>query len=955
MPPSKLAELERRVRQHAAVRLGAETGGTGTTGDAGDARWLAGARRFLRAERQILYREHRHGTSGIELARWRSTVLDVFLQALFARALRGSSPDECAAVALVAHGGYGRGELCPCSDIDIMLVFDGAAPAFSEQLRERVTGGVLYPLWDLRLKPGHASRTIAETLEQSGVDAVTRNTLLDSRLVAGAPEIFEKLAAGARAALLADGARSQVRHLLRQMGERRARFGGSVFVQEPNIKEGVGGLRDFHTLAWLARLASETGAGGGGALREVTGGGAGGVEALAKIGWLTAAEARAATDAYSRLLRVRSELHFQTQPRHEEVLSLERQPGVAAALAGDKRATGTGGSDGTSGERAAERDSDREQNWIRQIEDLMRAYYEAAETIRQTVGAVAWRFGKEGTGTTGSEGTAGEGAPAAAGTAFDGFVLRGGVLSAARADVFAEEPSRLVRVFRHAQQFNAAPDFPLLRLVRENLALLKPATAAGTAGDAATSAAARAAACFLAILADGGRVAPALELMHEAGVLCRLLPEFSGVRCLVQREIFHRYTVDVHTLLCLRELDAVFRATGDAGAVMRYRDALFETGEPALLYLALLLHDIGKQFGVARHAITGAELAANVLRRLGVRGAAADMVLWLVRSHLDMAEFWRRHDLDDPANIAAFAATVGDPRRLRYLYALTYCDSRATTPELWNDYKHSLHTQLYRGALRILEGGRGKSGGTGATGGAPSFDKVVSAADTDAVLQEFFHGLANANGLGALAPVTRWRALGGGVSEVTIATWDREGLFHKLAGAFTVAGASILAAKASVRADRVALDTFHVFTTGDDGAPAAAALSRALEDALVHGVDHEEEILRLRAEADRRADARPPRERHLRADTGAVVSVAAAPPRRIEVAFRAADRPGLLFFATRLFYRRRLNLTFARVDTELGEARDAFYLEPFAGDPDLSPAELADLRAALTAELAASQ
>jgi UTP:GlnB (protein PII) uridylyltransferase len=573
--------------------------------------------------------------------------------------------------------------------------------------------------------------------------------------------------------------------------------------------------------------------------------------------------------------------------------------------------------------------------------------------------------------------------------------------------------------------------------------------------------------CFFAILADAGRVAPAIARMYESGVLCRFLPEFAGIRCLVQREIFHRYTVDQHTLLSLRELDTLFSpANATNPTTAPYRDALLETGEPALLYLALLLHDIGKRHGVARHAETGAADAEKILRRLHVRPAARDEVIALVRDHLAMSAFWQTNDLDDPANLRTFAARAGTAHHLRYLYALTYCDARATSPDLWNDYKNSLHRQLYRGALAHLEPPTTTAAARRhsiETALADTIERDELAAHLQHVPDRYLEQcdaaeialhiqlvsrklrtLTSATGGGAAAPAIHWAdAPHSGVSTVTLATRDAEGLFYKLAGAFVAAGFDILRARGFTRTDGIAIDIFQVQATTPlspasavlpiygKGTPHATALSpqqvlcfpftgrehpapppppcrphsrqakaplfiasavlpvygkgtphatastvppppppgkshrqpeattapapappcsrfaRAADEALVHLRDFEPEIRRRAAAAEA---ARPRRERQMRAVVPArpQVTVHSEEHRhRVVVTVKAPDTTGLLFFLARLFYRHRFNITFAGINTETGVATDTFYLEPFTGEPDKTPAQLAALTTAL--------
>ena len=890
--------LFNRVRLHAEKRGLADA-------TASAAEWLVRAKKFARLEGQVLLRKHRQGGAGLEMARWRATVLDVLLGALLRNALRDGTAE---AVSVVALGGYGRGELCPFSDIDVLFLYDDTQMKGPDLavLQERVTRGVLYPLWDLHYTVGHSSRTLGEVASAMHDDAVSCNALMDARLVTGDEELFSQLEEVVRTvALGTEKARvAHARFLLGEQSRRHARLGGSVFMQEPDVKNGAGGLRDFHTLCWLARLM---GIGNG-------------VDALARAGVLRQGEAKALKAAYSFLLRVRNELHFLSK-RAVEVLSLEGQRAVAHGL----------------GFTAGDGDG------MRGMELLMRDYYKAAEAVRFAGRSVEWAFLKRCEGDT-AENMAGEG------IVFDGFALHRGRLGAARQDVFDADPTRLMRVFRHAQQFRATVDFALLRLVRERVELLTPRVAASRG----------VVDCFLAILADAGRVGEVVALMHEAGVLGRFLPEFTGIHCLVQREVFHRYTVDVHTLLCLRELDAVFM--GGTPAAERYREVLCETDEPALPYVALLLHDIGKQLGVAGHAASGAEMAEKILRRLGVRGAARREVVALIREHLAMSEFWQRHDLDEPENLRLFASQSGSAQRLRYLYVLTFCDARATAPDLWNDYKEALHRRLFTGALAYLET---------QSGGVPSgvrelrervrkeFEKSgVGEDEVEAHLRnvprrylqqstvdevclhvrmvnQLLWTITSAHGAGALSPVIHWADDGvPGVCVVSVVSWDREGLFYQLAGAFAVAGLNILSCKASARADHVAIDVFCVApANGGTTVPMGVreAFSRNVEEALVQGLNLEGAV-RRRAEEVASGTA-VARERRWRAPVTSKVTVQREVAQgRTVVEVETADRAGLLFFLGRLFFRHRLDIVFARVATERGVAVDTFYLVPFSGE-----------------------
>ena len=859
--------------------------------------------------------------SGLETTHWRTAVIDVLLEHL----LRGALADAPACwhdtIAILALGGYGRRELCPFSDIDVMFLYDDTLPAAElSHLQERITDRVLYPLWDLKLKVGHASRTIPETLEAARSDPVTLNALVEARHIAGSPALFSTFLAAQQEALRNTGPAALARFLLAEQASRHEKFGGSLFVQEPEIKNGVGGLRDYHTLCWVARLLFH----------------AHGPAGLVAQNFLTTAEGKSLENAYSFLLRIRNELHFEST-RATEILNLEKQITVASALHYP-------GSD-----------------WVHQVETLMRDYFRAAETIRQVARAVEWRFAQTLSAPAQSH-------SAATATLFDGFSMANGYLSAAAPDVFDHDPVRLLRVFRNAQQYRVTPDFPLLRLVREKTVLLTPRIARSS----------QAIHCFFAILADAGHVGDTLTDMHEAGVLTRFLPEFEGLRCLVQREIFHRYTADVHTLLCLRELDAIFLSSDPERS--RYRTALLETDEPALLYLVLLLHDIGKQFGIADHAETGAHLAEKILRRLGIAPKARTLVTRLIHLHLAMAEFWRKHDLDEPANIERFAELTSSESLLRYLYVLTYCDAKATAPDLWNSYKNALHSQLFLQTLAHFE----RSNSQHSQDHLSPQDMLrreivekgligedITSEELDAhfalvpdryfqqygpedtclhirMVNKLLFTITSAHGAGSLSPVIHWQDnKTKGISDVTIVTWDRAGLFYKIAGAFSVAGLNILGAKAIARSDHIAIDTFHIEKSIKDPLLAEElrdAFSHTLDEALVQERDLEPAI---RAQILRVAKRpRTAREKLLAAvPVKSKVSVYHdAKLHRTVVELSAGDRIGLLFFLGRLFYRHHLDIAFARITTENNAAVDTFYLEPFPGEADKTPAELKSLR-----------
>ncbi len=878
------------------------------------------AKAFLSLEKRFQQSLHRRGAGGLVVAKERAAMVDVLLEALWTSAtaaLGGIGPGEAC---LVALGGYGRGELCPHSDLDILLLYSSRVPEERlESLRRVLTDGILYPLWDMGFKVGHASRNIAETLAEARANIISKIALLETRLVAGDPAHHADFRLALAAELRTPGfARDTVRHLLDEQDRRREKHGDSVVVQEPDVKNGVGGLRDLHTLVWLARILHDARD-----LRDIV-----------ARGRLSAPDAHRLDECRSFLLRVRNELHY-LSPKANDTLTLEKQPVVAENLGYD------------------------ETDWVERVERFMRDYYAAADFIMRTVREAEWLLERPSAGKsfTLAAPKTGSGGNIVRTEAFD---IADGRIGAQRTTVFDEDPVRLIRVFHHAQRHGAQVSGDLVRLIREKAKLLTFRYARDPEAHKA----------FLAILGESGRVYPALHAMRDLGVLTRYLPEFAPMICLVQHELYHRYTADIHTLLCIRELDRVF--TGETPGADAYREAVFGLEDASLLYLILLLHDIGKPLGIKGHAETGVRVAAPFLDRLGVSGERRAQVDGIIRAHLDMGAFWQRHDVEDPDMIARFADRIGTAEMLRLLYAHTFCDARATTQGLWNSYKDSLHTRLYRNTLARLEGRAQADSEPLREAIVAACDKIGYTPDTpreavathlalsplrylrriDAatalrhtrLIGRLLGTIIGAEGSESLMPAVEWDDdLATGMGVVTLASWDRPGLFYRVCGAFAGCGLSIHATHAYSREDGIALDVFHV-TEADDTPPRAArraAFMKNLHDILVDEIDPRAAIAKQASSRAARRDAlRRPRDPRVIVEYDAEL-------RRTVVEIRAMDRLGLLFELGRILFGYRRDITFARIATESGYARDTFYLTPFPQEPEPTP----ELNEALRAEL----
>lgn len=898
---------------------------------------LAACKTYLQAETAALHARHTAGAPGLEIVRARAAFMDRMVRELFDQAMRryesahGKPP---APVSLVALGGYGRGELSPLSDIDVMFLFPAKTkPAAIKAFLEHLTNEILYPLWDCGLKVGHSVRNVDEVFTEARNDIQTLTSLLESRLIAGSSSLYETFAQAYRAFSTAEDPKGYIAARLADQTQRRAKYGDTVFLQEPDLKNGVGGLRDYQNALWMSRVKL----------------GISSIDELVTQNYLRPDELAEFTRAYDFLLRVRNELHFLSS-RMTDLLDLDLQPRVAQNL------------------------GYAETDMLLRVERFMQDYYRSAQTIfrvsKLIESRLALTIGRDAHGAKVSLRESLRASRFLRNKRLDGFVLRGRDLAAENSQVFRDDPVRLIRVFRHRQQLDCALDFHLAALIRESLPLLTEEVR--QSADANIS--------FRAILSETGAVFPTLNLMHELGVLGRFIPEFDGLTCLVQHEFYHRYTADVHTLEAIRQLDLIF--TDAEPITLKYREAIHETAKPTLLYLTLLLHDIGKAEGIQGHAEKGVSIALPILERLGVSSESRDLVAFVIKNHLVMARFWQKRDVDDPKTAAAFAEIVGDAEKLRSLYVHTFCDARGTAASLWNGYKDTLHTALFHATMdhlnlgdAVLASHESKKQMTQQElitrkipgisdeeivahfGLLPERYFIQTSSDEISLHIQMVHRLlksiATADSVGSLKPIIDWKDdLNRSLTIVNVVTWDRAGLFYKLAGAFSVAGLSILGAKVISRSDHIAIDTFYVVEPGRGVVQSVSAqetFARTIEEALVSNKDLYPDIV---AQAKKYAASR------FTATTNGEALHTSFPPtvevyhelamQRTIVEIQARDQIGLLYRLAKIISDQGFDITFARIGTERGVAIDTFYIESSESAQPIDTARLQALRDTLT-------
>lgn len=917
--------LFRRIRQHADKRLRFHE-------HSSRLERVDKLREYLRLEREMLLRYHLKGDSGLRVTRARTIIVDVLLQHLFDFALSTAARSQQqppSRVALVALGGYGRCELSPLSDIDVMFLFAKPQSGQLQPIQATFTDEILYPMWDLGLKVGYSSRTIKEAIQEASAEDKSLNAMLEARHVCGDQSLFDEFQRSFERYFKSIDSKNYFNHRLGNQRERRAKHGNTVYLQEPEIKNGVGGLRDYQNILWMAKFRF----------------GKADLESLEKKKFLQPSDTRALLNAYDYLLRVRNELHF-TSRRATDLLDLERQPKIAWAL------------------------GYKQQDIFERVETFMRDYYEAAQTIFTTTRLLERQLANElpKRSTPLTFQAVIDSRRVDRQRFIDGFMITPGEISMIETGAFATNPERLIRVFRYMQQFEAEPDLRLQIAIRESAHLITPEVVGSPNANKT----------FRSILQSSGQVFSTLSKMHELRVLGRFIPEFGRLTCMVQHEYYHRYTADIHTLATIEHADRVL--TDASKESIAYGRILRATEVPNLIYLMLLLHDIGKAVSIKNHARIGREIADPILQRLGVEDRFHKHVLFIIENHLEMARFWQHYDLDDPRTAQSFAEFVGDTDTLRYLCVLTYCDAHGTAEGLWNGYKDSLHQTLFRKAIEILEEDKSvieqrnrqqilmikKEVLERTRGRLPtdqieahfnllperyfiqhSADEIIKHME---MIESLLENITNADSLGSLMPVVDWHDdPDQGMSVVNIVTWDRAGLFYKLAGALTVAGVSILSTKAISRSDHITIDTFYVTEPGGgivQSPKTRETFQKHLEETLLFNKDLLQQI-NDRARRNIAENVLRRRDR-LEAPIRPQVEVYhELSLRRTIVEVHASDHLGLLYQLARAIYENGFDITFARIATERGVAIDTFYIEPIDEKTAVPSNALVDLREAL--------
>jgi len=845
---------------------------------------------------------HAEGASGQESVRTHARLMDDVIFSLTRLIAADAAADGLEATPLVvmALGGYGRGELHPLSDVDLMVVYDGEMSPYVQRMMQEL----LYSLWDLGLHVGHSLRSLDDCVAMARTDFPSRTSMQEARFLAGERRLFARFQRVLRENVFR---RDFAQFLETTLVERDARYrkhGASPYIGEPNVKESAGGLRDMHTAMWLgaAKFGART-------LRELT-----------DKGLITPREQAAADAALTFLWRVRNELHFFSGHKND-VLTRDLQPRIAKNLGYENDETTLG------------------------VERFMRDYYLHARVIHRVSKRLIARCQETLSRRGSAERRQRQQALA------DGLVFFDGRLHLADRDPsqLRTDPARLMKVFWHLHRLGCELSLDLERAIEDSLHLVDEAF---RRSDGVRE-------LFLDVCRTWGRAAQTFSEMHELGLLGRYLPEFGALTCLVQYDVYHKFSADQHSLLAVEHLEAL--APGQSAESEGAAHVLSEVEKPELLMLGMLLHDIGKAKGHG-HVAKGIPLVRELTARLGLQAADGAAVEFLVAHHLTMSHVAQRRDIDDPKTITDFAAAVGDPSRLRMLYLLTYADMRAVGPGVLTPWQARILHELYARTLASLTGGRvARPSRTrlaerlhAAAKGEVDLQAVKAhlAMMTDRYLestsvQRMAEHLRMLDGLGESPVVTAlFHHPDLGSSDLVVVTRDLPGLFALIAGTLAASDVNIISAQIHTRADGIVIDTFQVNDPAGDviGSPAHWARTLDALRAVLTGEQTVPALLDRRRAAGREATgpggpSKIALDNQL-SDTATVIEV------------KCPDRLGLLYLITKTLAGLGLDIVSARIATEIDQAFDTFYVQDHEGRKIEDPETLERARAGLEQALA---
>ncbi|MBP0482228.1 [protein-PII] uridylyltransferase [Sagittula sp. M10.9X] len=790
------------------------------------------------------------------------------------------NPTDGERLAVLAVGGYGRGEMAPFSDVDLLFLTPYKVTPWAESVIE----SMLYILWDLKLKVGHSSRTVRDCVRLGGEDFTIRTAMLEARHLIGEQALSDRLEERLWADLFEGTERQFVEA---KLDERDARHDkqGQRYMVEPNVKEGKGGLRDLQSLFWIIKYVHHSDD----------------VSLLVKRGVFLPEEYETFVQAERFLWAVRCHLHL-LSGRAVEQLTFDLQPEVAARMGYNDRA----------GRRAVE--------WFMQdyfrhataVGDLTRILLTALEADHAKAPPLLERIFKRTPDTP------------------DGYTVTHGRLAILDDAAFLKDPLNLLQIYEEGLRTGLLIHPDAMRLVKANLHLIDDRMRNDP----------RAQKLFLDLLLNHGNPERALRRMNELGVLARFIPEFAPIVAMMQFNMYHHYTVDEHTIQCLWHLSEIEH--GHLQEELPVASTILDAGvNRRVLYVALLLHDIGKG-REEDHAILGARISRTVAPRLGLTKDECETVEWLVRYHLLMSDMAQKRDIADPRTVRDFAKAVKTRERLDLLTVLTVCDIRGVGPGVWNNWKAALIRALYRQTRRALEGGmealnrenRGAEAKKALREALSDWPAEDIARETTRHYGPYWQGL---HVTGHVIFANLLRGIGQDeirmdihldsdrdATRVGFALQDHPGIFSRLTGALALVGANVVDARTFTTRDGYATAMFWIQDA--DGAPYDDARIPRLRQMILKTLTGEV----IARDAILPKDKLKKRERAFKVPTHVTFDNDGSEIFTI-IEVDTRDRPALLYDITRTLAHQNIYIASAVIATYGEQVVDTFYVKDMFG------------------------
>jgi len=850
---------------------------------------LEGIKAAYKAGYAVIQERFENGrASGDDTVSANSYLMDQVIRILFdaatAHFVRRGVPTTAERVSVVAIGGYGRGELAPLSDVDLLFLLPYKPTPFSEQLVEFM----LYMLWDLGIKVGHAVRSVNENITQAKNDMTIRTTLLDARWIWGDQELAAEMITRLKKEVIKGSAPAFVQAKLKERDERHSKLGDSRYRLEPNVKEDKGGLRDLHTLFWIAKYIY----------------GVSDVRKLADQGILDDEAAGRFIKAHDFLCTVRSHIHYITG-RADNRLTFDLQREIAPRLGYVDRAGAT----------AVERFMKHYFLVARDVGDLTRIFCTLLEESGTEKKKSLFRL-----------------PVALRRKIIDGFVVEGGRIGVKDGGVFIREPVKLLSIFltalNHDLDFHPAALRIISRHARRVAALRRDPEANLV---------------FMSILTSRKGPEATLRLMSECGVFGRFIPDFGRVVAQMQYDMYHVYTTDEHTIRAIGILHRI-----EQGKLKEELPVASEVIEKIqsrrALYVAVLLHDIAKGRG-GDHSHLGADVAVDLCPRLGLSAEETETVSWLVRYHLLMSNTAFKRDLDDPQTITQFCEVVQSPERLKLLLVLTCADIRAVGPAVWNNWKATLLRDLYHRTDHFIRGGQAAEGIDKRVTAAKLTladrltdwpekmrENILSLAspafwlsnDTD-THERLAHFMRAAEEVGENIAVDFTIDSYRDVTHMVIYTPDHPGLFAKITGALALAGVSVVDANILTLSNSMALDTFSL--QDFEGHAISDNRFARIKTRIVAALEGR---LRLNQELPKAGSRLPTRVSALEVPPRVIIDNSASKVCSV-IEVNGHDRPGFLSDVTKAITDLGLQIFSAHISTYGERVVDVFYVKDVFG------------------------